>query len=489
MPMSASFLYLIFPVVGALVCWLGITLILRFYKQPASVPVQFHHSHKQPISRFGGLALAVSFVVLFVMGLVFLPAGDTPLSIKLTMGLTALSMFFVGFIDDLRPLGARVKLLCQILVATAAYLGGIRVEVFQLPFTTMPVDLGAISFFATVGWLVVLTNLINLIDGIDGLAAGISFMLVCLLALVGFRGANIFLTILAAGFAGTLLSFLRFNFPPAKIYMGDGGAYFLGFFIGAFSIVNSQKGTILAALIAPVFALALPIADTLLAIIRRWAKGLPIFRPDRKHLHHKLLDKGLSRSDTLLILYGCSLLFLAVAFVVFWSQGRLIPIMAGTVCLFMLVALRSSGVLKGWLQVSEAFGLRKKSRYALALGNCLLMEADDCEKLSELEFNYFLILKKLRFHSMTIKGPYPLSWRDQPNSNSEGKVFSHIVEVQGNKFEFQCHEGIMCLPVLKHMSDLAAEIWINAYNRWQTKHPQLEHSLALQVLPSPNPKL
>ena len=119
-------------------------------------------------------------------------------------------------------------------------------------------------------------------------------MLMALLAYVGHQSGN--LELVACGMVGALLGFLWFNFPPARIYMGDGGAYFLGFQIGLFTIVNSQKGTILPALVAPLFVLALPILDTSLAILRRGLRGLPVFRPDRKHIHHRLIDRLRGRS-------------------------------------------------------------------------------------------------------------------------------------------------------------------------------------------------
>src|SRR5437867_2793106 len=175
------------------------------------------------------------------------------------------------------------------MIATATYSWGVQIELFKNPFTGTEYALGFGGYLATVVWLVAMTNLINLIDGIDGLAGGIGFMLMCLLAYVGWGVDLRFSTVAAGGMAGALLGFLYYNFPPAKIYMGDGGAYFLGFLIGVLAIVNSNKGTVVAALIAPLFALALPIADVLLAIFRRWLSGLPIFRPDRKHIHHQLI--------------------------------------------------------------------------------------------------------------------------------------------------------------------------------------------------------
>jgi UDP-GlcNAc:undecaprenyl-phosphate GlcNAc-1-phosphate transferase len=149
----------------------------------------------------------------------------------------------------------------------------------MIPFSATIIDLGNWGILITVLWLVGMTNLINLIDGADGLAGGICLMLMVLLAYVGHESGSF--ELLVSGMAGALLAFLWFNFPPARIYLGDGGAYFLGFQIGLLAILSSHKGTVLAALVAPLFVLALPIIDTALAILRRGLRGLPIFRPDR----------------------------------------------------------------------------------------------------------------------------------------------------------------------------------------------------------------
>ena len=126
-----------------------------------------------------------------------------------------------------------------------------------------------------------------------------------------------------------MIGFLCFNFPPARIYLGDSGAYFLGFQIGLLAILNSHKGTVFAALVAPLFVLALPILDTMLAILRRGLRGLPIFRPDRRHLHHHLLEMGLSGRKVLLGFYAVTLVFLAMGFAAYWSRGNLIPVLLG----------------------------------------------------------------------------------------------------------------------------------------------------------------
>ena len=137
--------------------------------------------------------------------------------------------------------------------------------------------------------------------------SGIGLLLMGLLAFLAYESGGAISFVLALGMVGAIFGFLFLNFPPAKVYMGDSGAYLIGFVIAALSLINSEKGTILAALIAPVMALALPIADVAFAMLRRGINGLPIFRPDRGHIHHRLRRAGMSRQKTVLILYrGCS---------------------------------------------------------------------------------------------------------------------------------------------------------------------------------------
>jgi UDP-N-acetylmuramyl pentapeptide phosphotransferase/UDP-N-acetylglucosamine-1-phosphate transferase len=231
-------------------------------------------------------------------------------------------MFILGMVDDLRALGARRKLLIQLLLGLVAWQAGIRIEQFKLPVLGSFVPLGPLALPVTLFWLVAMTNLINLIDGIDGLAGGIGVLLMALLAWVGMGTGNGFYSLLCLGLMGALLGFLRFNFPPAKIYMGDGGAYFLGFFIGLLSIETSNKGTVVAALAAPVLALTVPILDTTLALVRRATKGLPLFRPDQEHIHHRLLRRVGDKRQVLLLLYALCAVATGFALALYLQDGR-----------------------------------------------------------------------------------------------------------------------------------------------------------------------
>jgi UDP-GlcNAc:undecaprenyl-phosphate GlcNAc-1-phosphate transferase len=338
--------------------------------------------------------------------------------------------------------------------------------------------LGALGYVATVLWLVSLTNLINLIDGIDGLAGGIGLMLMLLMANLGATDHLDFCTLLAIGVAGALLGFLKFNYPPARIYMGDGGAYFLGFLIGILSIVNSNKGTVAAALIAPAFALALPIVDVSLAILRRAARGLPVFRPDQKHIHHHLLIKlGISRERALLNLYTVSLLCLFLALCVFCLQGRLLPLYTGLLFLVLIVAGHLSGFTRNWFEVGSQLGdslrLRKETRYALTLDRWFMLEAERRGRAEDLWEDYQFVVKKLGFSrlKLTLPGGAARAWQadDFDPQTTRHLQASHEMS-DGTVVELTGASKRMPEALFSLLGDLAAEMWYKAAQRCRATH-------------------
>lgn len=466
---------LIFGSLGFVVCFFIIPLVLKTIAPAVAHRREMHQTHKLPVPRLGGIALAAAFVV--VTAVSFLLEPSQPGHRRLILGFSSLAMFTLGLWDDLSPLGARKKLLGQILISGAAFYCGLRVDTFKNPLSGVVYELGGWSVFATVFWLVAMTNLINLIDGIDGLAAGISLMLMCLLVYVGMNGPT-FSLCLATGMAGALVAFLYFNFPPAKIYLGDGGAYFLGFLIGGLTIENSNKGTVAAALIAPIFALALPILDTSFSIVRRGLKGLPLFRPDRRHIHHRLLHQGWSRRRTVLTLYGVSLIFLALAFVVFWSRGRWTPILFGCGFVLVLIIAPSLGLIRNWLTVGRAFGnsleMRKEVQYALLLRTGMEMEAERCESLAALWMDYTHVVRKLGFTEVI------LTHRDErccwTGTNAAVPVHSarHELHVAGELILIDLFAPKTMDQNRFHiLNDLAAETWQHAAKRWSERSEEL----------------
>lgn len=469
---------------GFLVAWSLVPLIQRWSARRAGAGGgrSFHHTHEIPISRFGGIAIAAGFCVAILVAVAVLFQSGAYRSVNWSIIAGALAAFALGLRDDFKPVGAKVKLVVQIVIASLVYFGGVQILHIRNPVTGIEYDLGAWGFVATVFWLVALTNLINLIDGIDGLAGGIALMLMSLLAYFGFA-ADPFSLLVAVGTAGAILGFLCFNFPPAKIYMGDGGAYFLGFLIGALTIVNSHKGTVAAALIAPIFALALPIADVMFAILRRALKGLPIFRPDRKHIHHRLVDFGFSRRGAVLALYAVSLACLLLAFVVFWSRGQLAPILVGAMFLIFFVSARLFGFVKDWYAVGKELGvsfrLRRETRYALAALQWLELEAERCDTLQELWTSYLFVTRKLGLARVKLhlengrtvsREQLPAAGVSHSATTQTSILRRHRHEMQLaniKAIEFASEEESMSPQQFEHLTELAAEGWMKAVQRWQ----------------------
>lgn len=383
----------------------------------------FHHTHTGVIPRFGGVAIAVALLVSALIAIVPDSIPDFQIHQWLTVVAGTLAVFTVGLWDDIRPLGAKVKLAAQVLICSVCYFGGLAIEKAQIPFTGQVIELGLWGWPLTVLWLIGMANLINLVDGIDGLAGGISLMLMALLTYVAYEASWIY--IVTAGVAGALVGFLKYNFPPAKIYMGDGGAYMLGFFAGAAAIISSHKGTVIAALVAPLFVLALPIIDTTLAIVRRGLRGLPIFRADTRHIHHRLLQMGLPREKVVLGLYLFTLFFLVLAFAAFMLRGHGLPVLLGVALLTVLVAAYQLDFAREWFAISKLFqgtaGARREIQYALALARWLSLEGNRCAGIEELWDDLVLVCRKLNFGAVRVcLDGRVMSWENPHLGNNNG---------------------------------------------------------------------
>ena len=377
----------------------------------AARAAEFHHQsspNARPIPRLGGIALATVFAVMFLLPVdVFCNFHFKPelLAERWSLFGSALAMFGLGLWDDCRGLGAKFKLLGQLLIASAAWYGGLSIHDFKVPWLGQIWDLGIWSLPVTVIWLVALTNLINLIDGVDGLAGGICLMLMVLMSFVG--GSSDYVSSLALAMVGALLGFLLFNFPPAQIYLGDGGAYFMGFLIGGLTIYSSQKGTVMTALIAPLFVLALPILDTSLAILRRGLQGLPLFRPDRGHIHHRLLQDGVPRRTLVLGAYGFTLIFLLLGLALLWGHQHYLPMILGIGTLAILLFASRFNFSRRWFSISrvlnKSFSARPDVQYALAQIEWLVLEGARARSAESLCEDTAFIARKLGFVSLRIR--------------------------------------------------------------------------------------
>lgn len=294
--------------------------------------------HTEPIPRMGGLAIYAGFL-LAVLASVHINRELFGIILGGTVILA------VGVIDDLKPLPARVKLFGQIVAACVPILFGIRIEWLTNPFGGMIyLDYWAIPL--TILWVVGLTNTVNLIDGLDGLAAGVSTIASVTIMLVAAQQNFWTVAIMTAALAGSAFGFLQHNFNPAKIFMGDTGSMFLGYMLAVVSALGTVKSAATIALVVPIVALGLPIMDTAFAIIRRFNSGKPIFKPDKGHLHHRLLAMGLTQKQAVLLMYVISTCLSISAILL--SEANLYS----TVLIFLMllvlagIVARKTGVLK-----------------------------------------------------------------------------------------------------------------------------------------------
>jgi len=296
----------------ALVVSLALTPLVRLMavRLGAVDRPQSRKVHKEPVPLWGGLAIYAALVVALA-GISVLSA--TPMTM-LMKGIIVGGAFIVvvGMVDDAVGMPARLKLVFQIVGALILIGFGVRVDLLTNPFGGGYIYLGGWGVLITIFWVVAVTNAINLIDGLDGLASGLSGIAALAFFVLSLKFGHLSISIISMALTGACLGFLRYNFNPASIFMGDTGSMLLGYVLAAVSVAGAFKGAAAAMLALPVIVLGLPIFDVSFAILRRLRKGNPIFQADKEHLHHRLLDRGLSQRRAVMVLYmigiACSLL-------------------------------------------------------------------------------------------------------------------------------------------------------------------------------------
>lgn len=284
----------------------------------AVTPPGGRHIHRRPIPRMGGLAIFGGVMLALLVTLpidqpvalvrepryVVLAVPYAPLArpvIGILLGAVAITA--LGAVDDLRALPGRVKFPLIYAAAAIPVLFGLTTPFLTNPLTGSPVGLGIAGHVFTVAWLGSLAIALNSIDGVDGLAAGIAGITGATLLTAAAARGDVVTMALAGAVIGSSLGFLRHNFHPARIFMGDSGSMLLGFLLGAAAVQGLVKAATAFSLAVPLLALAVPILDTGFAIVRRYRNGVSIFLPDREHLHHRLLNRGLTQRQTAMILY------------------------------------------------------------------------------------------------------------------------------------------------------------------------------------------
>lgn len=364
--------YLVILIVAGLVTYAVTPIILKFSRRIGAVDVPNDRKvHAVPTPTLGGAAMFAGFLAAMTFASALEPFRSSfrPLLVWPTSELTAIIIgtaiiFGIGLIDDLKGMKAPVKLSGQLLAAGFVFLGGVRLEYFRVPLK----DVGALSLspdvsaLATIAWIVVIVNAVNLMDGLDGLAAGVTaiaagtfFVYTYQLGRQGLVGPEPTAALLSAVILGVTLGFLKYNFNPAKIFMGDSGSMTLGFLLATSTVAGvgrsaTQSASDISAafifylpLVVPLIVLAIPLLDTALAIVRRARKGRPVFNADKEHLHHRLLDLGHGHRQAVVIMYVWTALIAGMTLALTFRPVFMVPFAAAALGMILYTALPRLG--------------------------------------------------------------------------------------------------------------------------------------------------
>jgi UDP-GlcNAc:undecaprenyl-phosphate GlcNAc-1-phosphate transferase len=337
---------------GIFVLALGLSFLFTLYIRNTAMargwvspPALERHLHHAPLPRLGGVAIFAAFVLSLSVALLIsflrpnMQFGSSWRTLA-TILVPGLFIFLLGLYDDIRSIGPYPKFTIQAIAATMLWLGGLRI-------LDLPVLFGArqfpwfIGLALTILWVIGITNAFNLIDGLDGLAAGSALFSTLVVFVVALLSHSSLVALMSIALTGAILGFLRFNFNPATIFLGDSGSLFIGFLLSALALEGTQKAPTVIAVAIPVVSFGLPILETSLSVLRRWISGRPVFTADREHIHHKLLQLGLSHRQVVIVLYAVSALFALLSLFLLWPTGS---------SLGLVLAVLGTGV---WLGVQH----------------------------------------------------------------------------------------------------------------------------------------
>jgi len=331
--------------------WLALTLDV------VDRPSEARKVHGRVVPYLGGLPFYVSFLAAVLVIELFFPRYSQPVFYPLCLVGTLIVM--MGLYDDVCDMSSLKKLLIELALASLLFFWGFKTTEIASPFGGT-FNAGWLAIIIMPLWVAGVINAVNFSDGLDGLAGGLVFICAASIFAIAFRNGQVVSCILMAYLMGTTLGYLKYNFYPASVFMGDAGSLFLGFVLGAATLVEHQKGLAVIALAVPMVVMAVPIIDTLLSFYRRMlrARQGEFFMPDRDHLHHRLLDLGLTQVQAVLALYYISVCMGLMAFVlsvVPTAYTFLILVLAGMAILFGVAVLR---FIEG---LSQARALEKRS--------------------------------------------------------------------------------------------------------------------------------
>lgn len=338
--------YLVPFLAAFVITFLQMPFTIKFAKKKGflDVPKDNRRVHKKPIPVGGGIAMVISVSILMIF---FLPINKGLIMTLIASLIIAIS----GLYDDKKGLSPKLKFIFQILAAVILIIGGMKIEFVTNPFDSNDalLILNMLSIPVTIFWVCGITNTINLIDGLDGLASGVSMICAISMFFITYNMGRYDVSLVCALVAGACLGFLPFNFNPAKIFMGDTGALYLGFMLSYISISGFLKQAAILMIFVPVLILGVPVFDTAFAMVRRKLSGKSMVEADKGHLHHRLLKMGLNQRQTVVILYSISAIFGLLANLIskFHSSIALV------ISIGVIVLILATGVAAGMLKNKE----------------------------------------------------------------------------------------------------------------------------------------
>jgi UDP-GlcNAc:undecaprenyl-phosphate GlcNAc-1-phosphate transferase len=310
-----------------------------------SAPAGERHLHSIPLPRLGGVAIFLAFAISLGVAVLLsqvhpeLRFGSSLRTLTILLGPGVL-IFLLGLYDDLKSVGPYVKFLVQAIAATMLFFAGLGISDLPVLFGHRQLP-EALGLCLTILWVLGITNAFNLIDGLDGLAAGSALFSTLVVFVVALLSHSSLVALMTIALTGAILGFLRYNFNPATIFLGDCGSQFIGFMLSALALQGAQKAPTIIAVAIPVVSFGLPILETSLSVLRRLISGRPVFTADREHIHHRLLALGLSHRQVVIVLYAVSALFALLSLFLLWPTGS---------SLGLVLAVLGTGV---WLGVQH----------------------------------------------------------------------------------------------------------------------------------------
>jgi UDP-GlcNAc:undecaprenyl-phosphate GlcNAc-1-phosphate transferase len=487
--MMISNVYLTIFAFAMLGCVLATPLVTWVANRVGAVdrPDHFRRIHQGAIPRLGGLALAFGVAAATVLthldeSLGFRAAGGFEIPYHSALLIAAMVILIVGFIDDTRSLGPRIKLLGQGLAVLTLYLGGLRIRSIEFLSLNLdlgfpgvrfdvlgfPVDLALPSLLVTMFWFLGCMNIWNLIDGMDGLAAGVGLLVSGTLTLVAIHSENVDAAVLAVALAGSLAGFLLYNWHPACIFLGDSGSLLIGLLIGVIGVQGSMEGPSAMSILFPIVAMGLPISDTAMAIFRRWVRNLPLSAADRRHVHHLLIGLGLNPRQAALMLYCFSAFLCGVVMLGVARRNEYLTLVLGVFgCLAFLLVLTSRRDELANLcdDFQDRLSRRRQEREAAKLTWEAIQRIELCPSATSAcaileQAGYGLGCEQVRIESPPSAPPDPSEWEGPPVEEQPLSRPSAVFRLSGGR-----GQGITVGLGLGADAPLAADIVFRSMQR------------------------